>query len=102
MADPHPGLQTGQGHATGQGPGGLGQPVEGAGLLDPGHGGQGRGRGLPVGGRLGQPVLLGLEPVVLVAVLDGGALDLADLVAEEVDLAGPLPGRRRPGPPTPR
>ena len=49
-------------------------------------------RGLAVGGRGGQPVLLGLEPGVLVGVLDAGPLDLADLVPEEVDLPGPGPG----------
>ena len=54
--------------------------------------GQGLGRGHPVGGGGGQTILFHLEPAVLVAVLDGRRLDLIDLVAEEVDLPGPLAG----------
>ncbi len=89
---PDPGVQAGQRRTPVEGPGGLGQPVEGTGPLRSRHRGEGRGRGLAVGGRLGQPVLLGLEPGVLAGVLDARSLDLPDLVAEQVDLAGPLPG----------
>ena len=53
---------------------------------------QGQGGRLPQGTGGGQPFLLGLEPRVLVAAVEGGGVDLLDLVAEEVGLACPLQG----------
>jgi hypothetical protein len=42
-----------------------------------------------VRGRVGQQVLLGLQPLVLVRPLQGGAVDLGRLVPHEVELPGP-------------
>ena len=47
-----------------------------------------RGR-LAVGGRVGQPVLLGLERAVLVGVVEGRGVELVDLVAQQVHLSRP-------------
>ena len=48
-----------------------------------------------MGAGCGQAVLLQFEPAVLLAVLDAGGADLLDLVAQEVDLPGPLAERGR-------
>ena len=74
------------------------------------EGGQGGGGGRPVGVGLGQSFLLGLQHLVLVGVVEAGAVDLRQLVAEQVDLARPgalvpaegvelggEPPQRRPG-----
>ena len=47
---------------------------------------------MTVGGGRGQPILLDLQPIVLVGVLDAGRGDLLDLVTKEVDLPGALAG----------
>ena len=88
----HPRVQPGQRVAAVEGSGRLGQPVDGAGPLASRHRGEGGGCGLAMGRGGGQSLLLGLQPGVLGVVLDSGPVDLADLVAEEVDLAGPGPG----------
>jgi hypothetical protein len=49
-----------------------------------------RGRGgFPVGGGVGQALLLGRQPFVLVGVLELRGVELVDLEAQEVELAGP-------------
>ena len=50
------------------------------------------GRRLAVGGGVGEGVLLGVEAIVLVGVVEGGRLQLRELVAQQVDLAGPGAG----------
>ncbi len=50
------------------------------------------GGSLAMRGRRGEPVLFCLQPAVLVVVLDGCRGDLVQLVGEQVDLPGPLPG----------
>ena len=57
-----------------------------------GQRGQGLGGSLAVEAAAAQAVLFDLEAGVLVGVLDGRGVDLVQLVAEQVDLAGPLPG----------
>ena len=79
---PYPVRQSDQGNAAVEVSGRLGQPVEGARPLASRYRSQCRRRGLSVGGRLGQAILLGFEPLLLAAAFDAGPLDLADLVAE--------------------
>ena len=69
---PHPAVQRLERGPAGQGAGRLGQPVDGAGAarsaVRPGERRQGGGGRRAVGRRLGQPLLLGLQPRVLVGV----------------------------------
>ena len=82
----------GEWQAAVQGTGRFGQSIEGTRPLGSRDGGEGRSGGLTMAGGFGQPVLLGLETLVLPGVLDVRPLDLVDLVAQQVDLARPLPG----------
>ena len=84
-----PALEVGERHPVGQRRDGLAEGVDGASLV--GQRGDRPLGGGPVGHRVGEQGLLGLQPLVLVRAADAGRRELVDLEAEQVDLAGPGP-----------
>jgi hypothetical protein len=74
-----------------QGAGGRGHAVGGGVVLGAAQGDDRGGGRLAVGGGVGERVLARLELAILVGAGDGGGGDLVDLVAHQVELAGPGP-----------
>jgi hypothetical protein len=85
-----PSLQLGEGATTGHRYHRLGQGVPGPAVADQGL--ASLGRGLAVGRRPGQQLLLRLQGRLLVRVAHGGLVELVELEAHQIELAVPLVG----------
>ena len=89
---PHPRLEGGQRWAAGQGPGGLGQSVQRAPVVRPDSAARASAAACRCEDAADSRSSSTSSRAVLVGVLDGRGLDLVELIGEQVDLAGPLPG----------